>query len=313
MYDVVTIGSVAQDTYVVSSAFRVYKNKSRGPMLSIPWGTKTLLDTFHMEVGGGATNAAATFRRLGMKTAVIGRCGDDPSGAFVRRELESLGIDTQHIVVEKGGRTAYSVIFLAKNGERTILVYRGVAEDYDPIVPQVRSVETRWLYLSSLGGDVHALRSIMQKKEEGVNIAWNPGKAELKFSGRELLGLLRRVDAVFVNTEESRMLSKRIGRKQVPVPLYVATDGEFGSVAHIGSKVYRAKIRKVKASDTTGAGDAFGSAFVAALMRRPGDFSYALYVASANAMSVVQKVGAKKGILSLQQLSAYKKRITIIS
>ena len=49
--------------------------------------------------------------------------------------------------------------------------------------------------------------------------------------------------------------------------------------------------------DRTGAGDAFGSGLVAALIKKPGDIEYAIQFASANATGVLTQWGASKGLL----------------
>jgi sugar/nucleoside kinase (ribokinase family) len=57
-----------------------------------------------------------------------------------------------------------------------------------------------------------------------------------------------------------------------------------------------------KVASTLGAGDAFGSTFVAGLMRHEGDLAAALREASINAASVVSVFGAKRGLLDLAEL-----------
>jgi len=292
---------------------------TRGKSQCFPFGTKILLKDFYLEVGGGATNAAATFRRFGWTASVISRCGDDPSGQFVIEELKREKIDTTHIQVAQNKKTEYSLIFLNKNGERTIFVYSGVAQNFGPLRNSVLETSAKWFYATSLGGNISIASSVMQSKQRGINIAWNPGRADLLLPQRVLYRLLKNVDVLLLNREEAGVLfgstnisviRERCGRHQIPV--CVITDAEHGSWLFSGSLTMRSKIKKVRAQDTTGAGDAFGSGFIAGLLRQPGDFKYAMYVASANAMSVVQKVGAKHGLMSPKLLHTLKSRIQII-
>lgn len=320
MYDVVTIGTVSQDTYITSQAFRLQRNSksATGEFQCFPFGTKILLNDFHIEVGGGATNAAATFRRFGFSTSVVSRCGDDPSGQFVIEELKREKIDTSHIQIVRNQKTEYSLILLNKNGERTIFVYRGVAANFGPTRSVISNLSAKWFYVTSLAGNTSVLSCVMQSKQKGINIAWNPGKADLLLSHQTFSRLLANVDVLLLNREEAGMLfgstnisviRKRCQKRQIPV--CVVTDAEHGSWLFSGSLTVRSKIKKVQARDTTGAGDAFGSGFLAGLLRQPGDFKHAMYVASANAMSVVQKVGAKHGLISPKTLNTLTSRIRI--
>ena len=78
----------------------------------------------------------------------------------------------------------------------------------------------------------------------------------------------------------------------------IITDGNQGAIATDGSHVYRIGIYEdVKVKDSTGAGDAFGSGFLAAYANNQ-DFVTALTFASANSTSVVQQIGSKAGIIN---------------
>src|SRR3989344_8581849 len=88
------------------------------------------------------------------------------------------------------------------------------------------------------------------------------------------------------------------------------TDGHKGVMVSDGHYVYKAGIfKEKKLVDRTGAGDAFGSAFTAGLMRcgiaaknigsvKPSDVCFAIRLATANATSVVEHVGATEGALT---------------
>jgi sugar/nucleoside kinase (ribokinase family) len=77
----------------------------------------------------------------------------------------------------------------------------------------------------------------------------------------------------------------------------VMTDGARGAIVSDGRYIYRAGIfKEKKLVDRTGAGDAFGSGFVAGFILKK-DIHFALRLASANATSVVEKIGAQAGIL----------------
>ena len=84
--------------------------------------------------------------------------------------------------------------------------------------------------------------------------------------------------------------------------IVAVTKGPAGVTVSDGKNLYRAGTFKEKIiADRTGAGDSFGSGFVAGLMRSQGDIKYAIRLATANATSVVEQVGATEGILTKDQ------------
>jgi sugar/nucleoside kinase (ribokinase family) len=133
---------------------------------------------------------------------------------------------------------------------------------------------------------------------------FNPGMLELENS-RKLIGLLEDTDILLVNKTEAStivpgvLLTELLSRLKNYVPVTIITDGNQGSIATDGTKTYRIGIYEdVKIVDVTGAGDAFGSGFLAAYASGKS-FRQSLIFASANSTAVVQKLGAKSGIISI--------------
>ena len=140
-------------------------------------------------------------------------------------------------------------------------------------------------------------------KELGTKIMFNPGTLEL-MNPKQILGLLQDVDVLLVNKREAAQLVPGTVLQELLVklkrycPTVLITDGAMGGIASDGQKTYRFGIYEdVKIKDTTGAGDAFGSGFLAAFAAGK-TFKQSLIFASANSTSVVQKRGAKNGLLS---------------
>ena len=139
-------------------------------------------------------------------------------------------------------------------------------------------------------------------KSLDCKIMFNPGTLELA-NPKQVLGLLSDTDVLLVNKKEASLLvggsllDELLNKLKNYVQTVIITDGPMGGIATDGSKTYRFGIYEdVRIKDTTGAGDAFGSGFLAALAA--GDsFRTALIFASANSTSVVQRRGAKSGLL----------------
>lgn len=307
MPDVITIGSATRDVFLLSKAFQIIRSpqNDHGHLECVELGAKIDVESCELTTGGGATNAAVTFARLGFSTAAVTRIGDDEPGHAVLADLTAANVDTALVKTVKKGRTAYSTLLTAQNGERTVLVYRGVSSEFAQTDIPWKGLSAKWLYITSLSGNLELLQKLLEAaKKKDIKVALNPGGGEL-MRAAQLRPLLSGVDVLLLNLEEAQSftgstskdgkeLSQMLAKGET---IAVVTDGQRGAYAAQGKIKYYAKNRNVKSVSRTGAGDAFGSGLVAALMK---DMSLedALKVGTLNAESVIQEIGAKKGILT---------------
>lgn len=239
MFDVITIGSSARDVILESDKFVVLASKKfkTGFGECVSLGSKIELDRIIHTSGGGATNAGATFGSLGYKTAIITKIGDDMPGKEILEDLHKFKINTNHVRIVKKGETAYSTLLTMKDGERTVLVYRGVCKQFtDRDIDWDAIKNTKWVYLTSLGGNVALSKKIIdQAKKAGAKVFWNPGSKELNEGMKVLLPLLPKVDIFDVNKEEVELLTKKKSIKdqfkalESGETIRLITDGENGT------------------------------------------------------------------------------------
>lgn len=303
MARIVSIGAALQDVYLIDHDD--FGTNSRGFFNQIELGTKVDIDKIKFGTGGGATNAATTFARYGHESIFMGCISNDPAGQAIINSLDDEGIDSSYVTYLNRLQTGYSVVLLAPNGERTILTCRGASAHFDALNPDdLDTVYPDWVYVTTFRGDMDALDQFFTKaKSLGAKIMFNPGNLELQHT-RKLLGLLSDVDVLLVNKceaqkiVEGKILTELLAKVKNYVPNVIITDGNQGAIATDGKEVYRAGLYEdVKIKDSTGAGDAFGSGFLAAYADGKS-FKDSLIFASANSTSVVQHVGSKDGILS---------------
>jgi ribokinase len=306
---VITFGAGTQDVFLMGKALTAKRDVRTHDYVEVfPLGAKLELDNVIFDVGGGATNAAVTFARQGFRTEFIGKIGHDPAGTEILRVLKKEAVSTDRVAVDPRLSSGYSVLLLAPSGERTVLVHRGAAHELGARDMDIRNLDADWFYISSLAGNFDlAAKLIKHAKAHGIKVAWNPGSAELK-KARKVQALLANVEVLLANTQEMKEIfggndAKDIMTRAFGVcPYVVMTDGAKGTYATDSNKIYFAGLyQNVKVIDRTGAGDAFGSGFVAALAKQL-PIEDALTLASANASAVVAKIGAKTGILHTQKL-----------
>ncbi|MBI3956794.1 MAG: carbohydrate kinase family protein [Candidatus Kerfeldbacteria bacterium] len=309
-YDVITIGAATRDLFLRSPDVRVVRDRSvtSGEAALIPLGSKIDVRSLVVATGGGATNAAATFARFGFRTAFFGKVGDDDDGRAVLRDLQQRGIDTRFVVRDRDDPTALSVLLSVPHHGRTVLVSRGASSDLSRRDVPLGRVAPRWLYVTSLGGDLSLLRWVLvSASRRRIPVFVNPGTGELAHPVA-LRTILRRASVVLLNREEAGRL---VGRRSDPVlalvrrlrrywpATIICTDESAGAWAVAGATFYHAGTHPdARVVERTGAGDAFGSGFLTGLLRSNGDIALALQYATLNAESVMQRVGAKNGILS---------------
>ena len=65
--------------------------------------------------GGLASSALAAAARLGARTKIIGRIGDDEAGQHIRRELDDEGVDTAQLLIESGSDSHIAVIVVVSS------------------------------------------------------------------------------------------------------------------------------------------------------------------------------------------------------
>ena len=295
-FDVVSFGSAFVDVYLGSPGF-----KKVGPALCEVYGGKIDVSKMVMTTGGGATNTAVGFERLGLQTAAVCAVGKDDWGLFVRKELQREGVSPLY-VQQVDAPTSYSTILVAADGGRTALVYRGASNELSGSQVEWDKLDPRWFYVSSLGGNFNLLSQIIrQAQKQGIKVALNPGSQEIR-AREKLRQFLPHVDVLLLNRQEAEALGRISGPKIIAV-----TEGKQGASLTSGKKKLKTPAVKVKTVEETGAGDAFASGFVAGIINglKP---ETALKMGVLNGAAVTTQFGPKAGLLFATEMNQWLKK-----
>lgn len=316
MYDVISIGSATLDVFIRSKGLEV-EREGVAKDICVRYGAKIPVDEIYFESGGGGTNSAVTFARQGLTAASIVKLADDFAGKKIIEDLGKEKVDTQFFVTEIGGMTDYSTILWAPDGGRTILVYRGKTRLEEKEIPFER-LEAKWFYISSVEGNFEVIeKCAVHCMGGGAKVAWNPGGNEIKqketlsvmLDNITLLNLNKEeMEELLGNEDEKLEIKKLLGKaNELPCEYVVITDDKNGSYLHQRKTDYWwhcGIFEDVPRVETTGAGDSFGSGLVTGLIKGYS-LDNCLKIASANASSVVNQVGAKKGILRAEEIEKW--------
>jgi len=315
-FDFVAVGDVTADAFIRLGEGDVHKHvREVARELCVPFATKIPYE-FVVEVYavGNCANAAVAASRLGLSSALVSNQGDDEIGHKNFEVLKTEGVSREFVRMHKNQKSNYHYVLWYKD-ERTILV-KHEAYPYD--LPDIGN--PKWLYLTSLSStslNFHKQISEFLKSHPTTKLAFQPGTFQIKLGTKELAYLYERSEVFFCNLEEAREIlenksgdvKKLLHELHVLGPkIVVITDGPKGAYCSekaTGHIWFMPPYPDLKAPyDRTGAGDAYGSTFTTALALGK-NIREALLWAPVNAMSVVQFVGAREGLLTRQKIEQY--------
>ncbi|WP_324668878.1 carbohydrate kinase family protein [Geochorda subterranea] len=247
------------------------------------------VSSFECCPGGAPANVAVGLARLGVPVRFVGVVGDDPFGRFLRRFLAQAGVDVQGMRLTREALTTLAFVGIREDGEREFVFYRKPGadtllrpEDLSPEVVKGASIlHHGTITLAEEPGRSALLRALEEARRGRVTISldvnyrealWaEPGRARV-----EIERVLAYAHLLKMSREELELLSgsgtvegaRRLHEAYPNLALVVVTEGAAGSWAVGGNGQYaRADAFRVRAVDTTGAGDAFLAAFLWRLWR----------------------------------------------
>jgi sugar/nucleoside kinase (ribokinase family) len=260
---------------------------------------------------GNSPNVAVGASKLGTNSALISYTGDDFVG---KQNLESLikdGINIDYMKIVPGVESNYHFVLWYET-ERTILVkHIKFPYSFDDKVP-----EAKWVYLSSLASnsiEYHKEISEYLKKFPNIKLSFQPGTFQIKLGIEALKNIYEQTEILFCNLSEAKRILetteddkiKLMGKLRSLGPKnIIMTDGLKGAYLDDGVDVYFIPVYSTTSVESTGAGDAFASAVISALILEK-DLKEALTWGPINAMSVVSYVGPQKGLLTREQIEDY--------
>ena len=261
-------------------------------------------DMRKMMDGGSVANSLYAISNFGGRSFFLCKVADDEAGNFYLRELgqRGIGICGDFHQVETGR----CLIMISPDAERTMYTFLGASEFLSPADLDFDAVRrSKYVYIegyqvSSDSGRAAAVELRKFAAENGVRTALtfsDPSLLEIfPEQMKEMLG--DGVDLLFCNEQEARLWTGAADLGEACVALrpfarrFVVTRGAKGSVLFDGNQFIELDAHKVKAVDTTGAGDAFAGGFLYCLTSGRS-FAEAGRLASRAAAKVVSRFGPR--------------------
>ena len=295
---IVIVGSVNTDMVISADHF--------------PLPGETLMGTnFMTNFGGKGANQAVAAARMGGQTVFIGKVGNDNFGTSIISNLESEGINVSHLYTTQETSTGVALITTIPSGENSIIVNAGAngqltaddVRDSEEVIAEAGTV------LMQLETPVAALTEAAKLgKKHGAFTVLNPAPASpLPHE------LLENIDLLIPNETEASSISgveikdestamEAISAIQgMGVKNVIITVGSKGAIAKVDGKMIMVPAFKVKAIDTTAAGDTFCGALCVALSEGKDIEAAIRFGNKASSVSVTRK-GAQLSIPQRKEL-----------
>jgi fructokinase len=243
---------------------------------------------FARNPGGAPANVLAMAAKLGKRTALIAKVGDDDFGSFLIDSVRGAGIDARGVVKTREAPTTLAFVQLRENGERSFSFYRKPGAD---ICLRAEEAEPELLAgcgifhfgsvsLTAEPGRSATLEAAKAAKAAGAVISFDPNYRPPLWeretdAKKEILTALKLADLIKVSGEEMTLLTGETepaagagALAAYGAAAVVVTLGPEGAYYYTESAKGTVPVRSVPAADTTGCGDAFWGALLSRLSGR---------------------------------------------
>jgi len=219
-------------------------------------------------VGGCAANAAIAVARLGGRSRLAARMGDDLVGGFIVHKLEECGVECADVRRLAGARSSYSNVLIDASGERQIVNFRG------------QGLETEADWVAGIKGEFNAVLADTRWTAGAdaamklAEMAGVPGLLDAEAPMDNCEAALRSASHIAYSEQGLRSLSEEVDLSAALAwaqrefgGFAAVTAGAEGAYWNDGADSGHVPGFKVNALDTLGAGDVWHGAFALALAR----------------------------------------------
>jgi len=302
MYELITVGSISVDLYFKGKSL-TYKNER----FQLAIGGKYSADFFYQGIGGGAVNVAIGASRFGLKAAILGTIGENIFKNAIIKKLKENNI-TYNLCDFVANYYNISSIFLAPNGERTVIHYTTFNQklfDHGIKISDIKKAQIIYLGNTPDISLVEKIKLLNFSKKHNLLTVLNLGKKDCQLKKKDLIELFQATDILILNGHEFADLVKAAYKDiffnenvidhyipQLTEKLVVVTEGKKGSFAYFKNKIFYQKAKKIETVvDTTGCGDAYTAAFIATYFKT-ADIEKSMEKGAFYATKILGQIGA---------------------
>jgi len=262
--------------------------------------------------GGSEANTLAALSMLDHKVVYFGKVGHDSNGEIYHKKLLENGVISKVIKVD--GITGRAITFITPDSERTFATHLGVAtllEDNE--INEADIINAKFLHLTGYILNTEKTRNAAMQalgiaKNNNVKVCLDLGDPNIVKRNKELLKSITKeyVDILIANENEAKEFTNQEPEKAIDtlskiVDIAIIKLGEKGSLIKNKDELIKIPGFKVKAIDTTGAGDTYTAGFLYGLLNDL-DLETSGKIASFIASKVVEVKGARLDKMPMQEI-----------
>jgi len=257
--------------------------------------------------GGKGLNQSIAMARAGAKVYQAGNIGQDEARKMLKSALENANVHTDYLRALPM-QSGHTIIQVSDEGENAIICFGGSNQAVDDEQAETGLSAFQPGDLLVLQNEINHLDVILRiAREKGMKIAMNPspiteGLEKLPLENCDIL-FVNELEAAYLCGSEKGDLQALAGR--FPHAMLVFTQGSRGAQVWHEGKVYTQNAYKVRAVDTTGAGDTFTGYFLTALCEGKDIQDCMKLAAKASAISV-SRPGASVSIPLRDEVDAFR-------
>lgn len=266
---------------------------------------------FKEACGGSAANTVVGMAKLGCKVGFIGKVADDREGRMLLDDFRREDVDTTGVIIAGNGRSGTAMGFVDDKGERALYVDPGVNDtiEFDEVNREY-TFQTRFLHLTSFVGEksFQTQKRLVEALPNSVRISLDIGELYARKGMEALEPMLSKTFVAMPNSKELRILTRKTDYKRSAelllekgAEIVAVKLGGRGCYVTNGKESRMIEAFRVKAVDTTGAGDSFCAGFLYGLISSKNLYECGRlgnFVAS----KCITKIGARAGLPTLKDL-----------
>ena len=273
---------------------------------------ESLIEDYTEACGGSAANAIVGLARLGCKTGFIGKVANDREGQLQVDCFTSEDVDTGGIIKSKKGKSGSVMGFVDKKGARALYINSGVNDTIEPREINYSYLsQTKFVHFSSFVGEksLRAQKKLLAALSSDVKISFDPGFVYAQKGFAAIEPIIRSSYVLMPNASELELLTGEIEYRKgadlmigLGVKIVAVKLGDQGCYVTDGQDQLKVEPFKVKAIDTTGAGDAFCAGFLYGLINKKSLYECG-QIANFVASRSVTALGARAGLPHAKDLA----------
>jgi ribokinase len=321
MDKIICIGSACKDVFFPTSEGKIIETPNEilsQKKIEFELGAKYKIEDRYEALGGCAANVAVGLSRLGISASCYAHIGNDKIADWILTELEKNNVKADSITKDDRLPSDMSAIVVDKDsGERVIFSNQKANANLEIISEKISGAE--WIFIGDLHGNWQShLDLIFNLAEENkIKLAYNPRQNNIHDDVKKIIEKIAKTQVLFLNKDEALEIVSQMGAfsetdlekddfllrelKKIGAELVVMTDGARGAFAYDGKDSLFVPGKNVKALDSTGAGDAFASGFLAAHLKEK-TLAECLNWGINNSSSSVQFYGSIDGLLFEEEI-----------